>query len=67
MTCPICCGKAPVYETATDYDCVYRRRRCVVCGHKFVTTEQESKDSYILSSIRTAKRQKPNERTHGDK
>ena len=55
MTCPICGERTLVINSASDCECVYRRRRCVECQHTFTTTEQESNDTKILNLIRKAK------------
>ena len=52
MTCPVCGEKTTVINSASDCECVYRRRKCVVCGHRFTTTEQESNDTRILYSLK---------------
>lgn len=56
MTCPVCGEKTIVINCAGDCECVYRRRKCVECGHKFTTTEQESNDTEILLRLRREQR-----------
>ena len=56
MTCPVCGGKTTVINSAADCECVYRKRKCVECGHTFATTEQESNDINMLKSLRTWRR-----------
>lgn len=56
MTCPVCGGKTTVSNCASDCECVYRRRNCLLCGHKFTTTEQESNDTNILRYLRRNKK-----------
>jgi transcriptional regulator NrdR family protein len=43
MTCPKCNGKIKVIDSAhnTDDNEMYRRRKCLECGHTFYTTEFE--------------------------
>lgn len=43
MTCPDCCGKVTVADTVhiTDTNEIYRKRKCLECGHVFYTTEFE--------------------------
>ena len=60
MTCPVCGGKTTVIDCAADCECVYRQRKCVECGHKFTTTEQESDVIYILKSLRSERRNAKN-------
>ena len=52
MTCPVCGEKTTVVESVADIECVYRKRRCLECGHTFTTTEQESNVINILKSLR---------------
>lgn len=43
MTCPECNGKSTVYDSAhnTKANESYRKRKCLVCGHRFGTIEFE--------------------------
>lgn len=43
MICPKCSGKTTVFDNShiKDQNETYRRRKCLVCGHKFVTVEFE--------------------------
>ena len=58
MTCPYCEGKTKVVDTVCDVDCVYRERKCVTCGYRFLTTETESKTDYAayMGSLRYKQR-----------
>ncbi len=58
MTCPVCGGKTTVTISASDCECVYRRRKCVECDYTFTTTEQESNDGRILIHIRYEQRKR---------
>ena len=42
MVCPVCGGKSGVSYTCSDYDEIYRRRKCKECNHIFYTTETDS-------------------------
>ena len=64
MTCPVCGEKATVINSASDCECVYRRRRCVECGHIFTTTEQESNDTKILNRLRWEQRYEKYRKKH---
>lgn len=48
MTCPVCGGYTTVSCTRSDCESVYRRRKCLACGHGFYTTEIESKSDDFL-------------------
>lgn len=52
MTCPVCGEKTIVIDSVADSDCVYRKRKCVECGHRFITAEVESNDEYTLKMLR---------------
>lgn len=39
MRCPRCGGDTRVVDSRSDYDSVWRRRECRICGHRFSTTE----------------------------
>ena len=58
MTCPICGEKTLVIDSASDCECVYRKRKCVKCNYKFITTEYEceSNDKYMLSRLRNQRK-----------
>lgn len=58
MTCPICGGDTKVIDSAADCECVYRKRKCVECGHKFATSEIESGDGYTLATLREEQRER---------
>ena len=58
MNCPVCGEKTIVVDCASDCEAVYRRRRCVECSHKFITTELESEDKHIFSVLRWNERKK---------
>jgi transcriptional regulator NrdR family protein len=58
MNCPACGGKTTVVDCAADCKCVYRKRKCVACGHTFATTEQESNDIYKLKNLRSKRNAK---------
>lgn len=53
MTCPVCGGKTTVVCTRADCEGVYRRRKCLMCGYHFFTSEVESgsDDFYRLDKI----------------
>ena len=41
MDCPKCFSKTAVYNGYLTEDNVYiRRRKCLICDHKFITTEK---------------------------
>lgn len=40
MVCPECKGDVKVVDTVTNDECVYRRRKCLSCGHTFYTREE---------------------------
>lgn len=48
MTCPVC-GENTVIYHSTKFDCdvVLRHRRCVDCGHRFLTEEKEIPEKTI--------------------
>ena len=46
MTCPICGGDTKVINSRDRVDYVYRRRKCVICGHLFTTEETEKVKKY---------------------
>lgn len=46
MTCPVCGSETTVADSRTDGEIVIRRRWCIICNHKFYTTELELPDSY---------------------
>jgi len=58
MTCPVCGEKTTVFDSASDGECVYRERKCIECGYKFITTETESNDKYKLYELRKRKKVK---------
>lgn len=41
MLCPICLGETRVIDSRPTEDemCVWRRRRCIECGHRYNTLE----------------------------
>lgn len=41
MQCPKCKGNTKVTDSRPRYfgDAIYRRRKCLACGHKFTTWE----------------------------
>lgn len=39
MTCPVCGGQLIVIDSRPSEDSIYRRRKCVECGHRFSTIE----------------------------
>lgn len=41
MKCPKCKGGVKVEYTLSDVEGVYRKRRCLECGHIFYTSEVE--------------------------
>ena len=41
MNCPKCGGKTAVTDGAKATDEIYRRRKCLVCDHRFFTIEYE--------------------------
>lgn len=43
MNCPICGNTTKVVNTYTKEDCIIRRRECVVCRFKVVTSEKIKK------------------------
>lgn len=57
MNCPVCGEKTTVLDCAAECDCVYRRRKCVVCEYRFTTTEQESNDTKILNSLKNGRKE----------
>lgn len=56
MTCPVCGGKTTVIDSASDCESVYRRRKCIECAYKFITTESESNDRHMLSKLKNGKK-----------
>lgn len=47
MKCPLCKGDVKVVYTLSDAEGVYRKRRCLKCGHIFYTSEiEDSADVY---------------------
>ena len=47
MQCPKCKGDVKVEYTLSDEEGVYRKRRCLECGHVFYTSElEDSADVY---------------------
>lgn len=42
MTCPICGGVSKVYDSISDCEAVYRKRKCLECNHIWFTDEYES-------------------------
>lgn len=58
MNCPRCGGKTAVIDSTPDFDSVYRRRKCLKCSHKFVTTELmgDYEASLKLSELRVEQR-----------
>ena len=42
MTCPLCGGKSKVYDSISDCDAIYRKRKCLECNHVWFTDECES-------------------------
>lgn len=63
MTCPVCRGKTRVLDTRSDYDAVYRRRKCKECGYTMTTTEYENDGSAMKELERSfeAKARRHNE------
>lgn len=39
MTCPVCAGETKVIATRDQQDHVLRKRKCMVCGYRFLTVE----------------------------
>ena len=56
MTCPVCGGKTTVYDSIADCESVYRKRKCVECDHKFITTESESNDEDTFEQLKYERR-----------
>ena len=56
MTCPVCGGKTTVFNSVSDCERVYRRRKCLECNYKFTTTEVESDDKQMLLKLRKENR-----------
>lgn len=46
MNCPKCGGKTQIPGTRSDGEKVYRKRKCIECGHVFYTEEQLTANSY---------------------
>lgn len=44
MICPVCSGDTTVFDTFTEVDVVYRKRRCKECGNTFFTEEVDSRN-----------------------
>lgn len=53
MRCEKCKGKTTVLETRKNekFSGVYRRRKCLNCGHKFITVEEITTDIDIMKCI----------------
>lgn len=51
MKCPKCNGKTTVTDNAlnTSDNEMYRKRKCLECGHIFYTTEYEVERNYKFS------------------
>lgn len=46
MTCPVCGGESRIYDTISDCEAVYRKRKCLDCNHVWFTDEYESDGEY---------------------
>ena len=57
MDCPICCGKTKVYNTCmlTLDNELPRWRKCLECGHRFVTLERIVPDKEPARRIKNEK------------
>lgn len=63
MTCPVCGGKTAVKDSYAECDVVYRERRCVECGYRFTTAEEEKELDFCIRTKRDKRRRMQNERT----
>lgn len=52
MKCPKCKGDVKVEYTLSDTEGVYRKRRCIKCGHVFYTSEVEDSADMFKSLLR---------------
>ena len=67
MTCPVCGGKTEVRDSCAEVDVIYRKRRCVECGHTFETEETECKLDVSVQRMRYEKRKRRTENERRDK
>lgn len=69
MTCPVCGEPTVVIDTYSYLDCVYRRRKCKACNHRFNTEEVEASNvpcrDVILRRKREYERNSETEETLG--
>lgn len=59
MTCPKCdsCNTRVINSREGDSH-IYRRRKCLDCGHRFTTYEYEAEKIYTIAELMVAKNYK---------
>ena len=67
MTCPVCGGKTEVRDSYSEVDVIYRKRRCVECGHTFTTEEIECVLDVTVQQMRYERRKRRMENERRDK
>lgn len=58
MKCPQCKGDVKVEYTLSDTEGVYRKRRCLKCGHTFYTSEVEDSAEVYKNLLRQQSKQR---------